>query len=74
MRIALSLNRDHITDISRGINGGSKHDLEDLCAAVEATQMRFHDTIDRVFPFEESEEAIDFVWQGKQVGKVVLEL
>ncbi|KAM0324636.1 hypothetical protein ACHAQA_008026 [Verticillium albo-atrum] len=58
----------------RGINGGSKHELEDLCVAVEATKMRFHDTIDSVFPFEQSEEAIEHVWQGKQVGKVIIEL
>ncbi|KAF2023655.1 alcohol dehydrogenase [Setomelanomma holmii] len=56
----------------RGINAGSVQDLSDLCAAVTATQMRFDDIIDSARPFEEAEEAIRYVWEGNQVGKVVL--
>ncbi|KAE8361351.1 NAD(P)-binding protein [Aspergillus caelatus] len=56
----------------RGINGGSKHDQDDLMAAISATEMTFEDIIDSVWPFEKSEEAIEFVWQGKQIGKVIL--
>lgn len=40
--------------------------------AISATQMAFKDILDSVWPFEKSEEAIEFVWQGKQVGKVVI--
>lgn len=37
-------------------------------------KMRFFDIIDRVFPFSQSEEALDYLWNGKQVGKIVLKL
>jgi hypothetical protein len=43
-------------------------------AAISAVKMTFEDIIDSVWDFEKAEEAIDFVWQGKQVGKVVLKL
>jgi Zn-dependent alcohol dehydrogenase len=49
-------------------------DLDDLCAALSATRIQFDDIIDSVHPFEGAEEAIEKVWQGKVVGKVVLEL
>ncbi|GES62134.1 alcohol dehydrogenase [Aspergillus terreus] len=58
--------------ILRGINAGSKHDMDDLCAALTATQIRFDDIIDSVEPFEKADEAIEYIWQGKQIGKVVL--
>lgn len=35
--------------------------------------MSFEDILDSVWPFEKSEEAIESVWQGKQIGKVVLQ-
>ncbi|KAL2280412.1 hypothetical protein FJTKL_12641 [Diaporthe vaccinii] len=60
--------------VVRGINAGSKIDMDDLCAALSATQIRFDDIIDSIKPFEEADEAIEYVWQGKQVGKVVLRL
>lgn len=49
-------------------------DLDDLCAALSATKIRFDDIIDTVQPFDEAEEAIEKVWQGKVVGKLVLHL
>lgn len=58
----------------RGINAGSKEDQEDLMAAIEATQMTFEDIIDSTWEFERADEAIEFVWQGRQVGKVVVDL
>ncbi|KAJ5247304.1 NAD(P)-binding protein, partial [Penicillium chermesinum] len=58
----------------RGINAGSKDDQDELMAAISATEMTFDDIIDSVWPFEKSDEAIEFLWQGKQVGKVVLDL
>lgn len=42
--------------------------------AISATKMTFEDIIDSIWPFEKSEEAIEFIWQGKQVGKVVVKL
>lgn len=48
--------------------------MEDLCAALAANQTPLDDIIDRVFPFEQAEEAVEHVWQGKQVGKIVMNL
>lgn len=48
--------------------------MDDLCAALSATHIQFDDIIDSVKPFEEADEAIEYVWQGQQVGKVVLSL
>lgn len=56
----------------RGINAGSKQDMDDLCAAITAIQMTFEDIIDSTQPFEKAEEAIQYIWEGKQVGKLVL--
>ncbi|KAL2812006.1 hypothetical protein BJX63DRAFT_422067 [Aspergillus granulosus] len=58
--------------VLRGINAGSKQDMDDLCAALDATQMPLRDIIDSVQPFEKAEEAIEYIWQGRQIGKVVL--
>jgi len=63
-----------LTTFQRGINAGSKMDLDDLCAALSANRIQFDDIIDSVHPFENAEEAIEKVWQGKVVGKVVLQL
>ncbi|KGO72141.1 Polyketide synthase, enoylreductase [Penicillium italicum] len=60
--------------ILRGINAGSKHDMEDFCAALSTAQIPLHDLIDKVFLFEQAEEAVEYVWQGKQVGKIVLRI
>lgn len=46
--------------------------MEDLCAALSASQMPLHDLIDSVFQFEQAEEAVEYIWQGKQIGKLVL--
>lgn len=58
----------------RGINAGSKHDTEDCCAALSASQASLDDLIDRIFPFEQAEEAVQYIWEGRQIGKVVLKL
>ncbi|CAO2647370.1 Nn.00g082920.m01.CDS01 [Neocucurbitaria sp. VM-36] len=60
--------------IVRGINAGSKQDQADLCAAITTTQMTFDDIIDSTQPFEKAEEAIQYIWEGRQVGKLVLTL
>lgn len=48
--------------------------MDDLCAALSATEMTFDDIIDSLHSFEKAEEAIDYVWRGKQVGKLVIRL
>jgi NADPH:quinone reductase-like Zn-dependent oxidoreductase len=58
----------------RGINAGSKDDQDELMAVISATQMTFEDILDSTWSFDKSEEAIEYVWQGKQIGKVVIEL
>ncbi|KAA8904323.1 hypothetical protein TRICI_005549 [Trichomonascus ciferrii] len=44
--------------------------MEDLCAALSATKIELDDIIDSVFPFEQAEEAVEYVWQGKQQDDV----
>lgn len=63
-----------LTAFFRGINAGSKQDLDDLSDAMSAVEMSLVDIIDSRFPFSKSDEAIEYVWQGKQVGKVVVEV
>lgn len=48
--------------------------MEDLCSALEATQMQLDDIIDKVYPFDKAEEAVQSLWEGKVIGKVVLRL
>lgn len=60
--------------ILRGINAGPVSDMEDLSAALEATQMQLDDIIDKVYPFEEAEAALQSLWEGKVVGKLALRL
>lgn len=48
--------------------------MEDLCEALSSLQMPLDDLIDRTFPFAEAEEALQFIWEGKQIGKVVLQV
>ncbi|KAF5637557.1 alcohol dehydrogenase [Fusarium tjaetaba] len=58
----------------RGINAGSKDDQDELMAAISATQMTFEDILDSTWSFDKADESIEYVWQGKQVGKVVIKL
>lgn len=58
----------------RGINAGSKDDQDELMAAISATQMTFEDILDSTWSFDKADEAIEYVWQGKQVGKVIVKL
>jgi threonine dehydrogenase-like Zn-dependent dehydrogenase len=58
----------------RGINAGSKDDQDELMAAISTTQMTFEDILDSTWSSDKADEAIEYVWQGKQVGKVVIEL
>ncbi|KAF5709963.1 alcohol dehydrogenase [Fusarium mundagurra] len=58
----------------RGINAGSKDDQDELMAAISATQMTFEDILDSTWSFDKADEAIEYVWQGKQVGKVIIKL
>lgn len=48
--------------------------MEDLCEALSSDQTLLDDIIDKVIPFDKAEEAVQFVWEGNQIGKVVLRL
>ncbi|KAL8996977.1 MAG: hypothetical protein Q9169_003628 [Polycauliona sp. 2 TL-2023] len=60
--------------VLRGINAGSKLDMDDLCTALTATKITFDDIIDSTWTFDDANEALQYVWEGKQVGKVVIEI
>ena len=60
--------------IDRGINAGSKTDVEDLSAALSATKIKFDDIIDSIWAFDNTDEALQYPWEGQQVGKVVIQI
>ena len=61
-------------EIYRGSNAGSKYDVEGFCVALSAAPKPLHNLIGKTLLFEETEEALEYVWQGKQMGKIVLRL
>ncbi|TVY87609.1 Zinc-type alcohol dehydrogenase-like protein [Lachnellula willkommii] len=58
----------------RGINGGSKTDMDDLSTARTATRIKFDDIIDSTWAFDKADDALQYLWEGKQVGKVVIKI
>ncbi|KAL8669929.1 MAG: hypothetical protein Q9168_005509 [Polycauliona sp. 1 TL-2023] len=60
--------------ILRGINAGSKMDMDDLCIALTATKIKFDDIIDSTWAFGDANEALQYLWEGKQVGKLVIQI
>ncbi|KAI5863923.1 hypothetical protein GGS23DRAFT_596411 [Durotheca rogersii] len=58
----------------QGIGVGSKADFEQLNEFLEKHAVSLAPIIDRVFPFEKSKEAFDYLYSGKHVGKVVIKL
>lgn len=53
---------------------GSKKDFEDLNRFLEEKEVHLTPIIDRVFPFEESAAAFDYLFSGKHTGKVVIKM
>jgi NADPH:quinone reductase-like Zn-dependent oxidoreductase len=41
---------------------------------IEANELRFEEIIDRRFSLAEAEKALAYLWDGKHLGKIVLEL
>jgi threonine dehydrogenase-like Zn-dependent dehydrogenase len=61
--------------LHRGIAVGSKLDFEALNKFLEERQVRLDSLIDaKIFDFEDSQAAVDYLWSGKHVGKVVIRL
>jgi NADPH:quinone reductase-like Zn-dependent oxidoreductase len=48
--------------------------MDDLCAAISVTRLHFDDIIDQVFPFDKADKALDYIWQGKQIGKLIIQI
>ncbi|KAF4973452.1 hypothetical protein FSARC_277 [Fusarium sarcochroum] len=58
----------------QGIGVGSKLDFVDLNQFLEDKKVHLNSIIDRVFAFDESKAAFDYLYSGKHVGKVVIKL
>ncbi len=56
--------------MASGIYVGSKADFEAMNAFMEEHEI--HPVIDRVFDFDEAEEAYDFMGNGSFMGKIVI--
>lgn len=57
---------------ARGVNVGSRADYLRMSAFIAKHQL--HPVIDRVFPFEQYDEALKYLATGSFVGKIVLRL
>jgi NADPH:quinone reductase-like Zn-dependent oxidoreductase len=58
----------------RGINLGSKQDFIAMNKLIVATDLRFHDVIDKTFSMEDAAAALEHVWSGNHIGKVVIKM
>jgi len=58
----------------KGIGVGSKVDFENLNKFIEERKVKLESLIDRVFEFDNSPGAFDYLHSGKHVGKVVIKL
>ncbi|KAF2173398.1 hypothetical protein M409DRAFT_61828 [Zasmidium cellare ATCC 36951] len=58
----------------QGINVGSKLDQDKMNQAIAANEMRLTDVIDRTFQFDEAIAAMEYLWSGQHVGKVVIQV
>ncbi|KAH6631466.1 hypothetical protein F5144DRAFT_592470 [Chaetomium tenue] len=56
----------------KGIGVGSKEDFEELNRFLEEKKVSLAPLIDRVFTFDESPAAFDYLYSGSHVGKVVI--
>ena len=45
--------------------------MEDLCATMAAAHIHIDNIIDSVYSFDQAEEAIQYLWEGKHVGKIM---
>jgi D-arabinose 1-dehydrogenase-like Zn-dependent alcohol dehydrogenase len=53
---------------------GTKRDLEEFIEFLSLANVKLAPCIDRIFPFEQSLDAIDYMREQKAVGKVVIEI
>lgn len=58
--------------LRRGINIGPKQMFDDLIRFVEAKQLK--PLIDRVFPFDQAVQALEYLASGQHSGKIVIKV
>ncbi|KAF7558267.1 hypothetical protein G7Z17_g46 [Cylindrodendrum hubeiense] len=58
--------------ILRGVVVGSREQLQDMLACFEASGIR--PVIDRIFDFEQTREAYDYLWSAQHTGKIVIRI
>ncbi|KAM0282129.1 hypothetical protein ACHAQH_003169 [Verticillium albo-atrum] len=58
----------------QGIAVGSKLDYQRMNKFIEEKKLSLTPIIDKVFPFEESAAAFDYLYSGKHAGKVVIKI
>ncbi|RMJ14436.1 hypothetical protein CDV36_005871 [Fusarium kuroshium] len=58
--------------VVRGVVVGSREQLQDMLACFEAKSIR--PVIDRVFSFDETRAAYDYLWSSTHTGKVVISI
>jgi threonine dehydrogenase-like Zn-dependent dehydrogenase len=60
--------------IHRGIGVGSKEDYADLNRFLAEKEVSLAPLVDRVFRFDESPAAFDYLYSGSHVGKVIIKV
>ncbi|KAL7943697.1 GroES-like protein [Trichoderma barbatum] len=58
----------------RGISVGTKIDFEELNAHLAKRNIGLQTLVDRVFAFDEAKEAIDYMFAGRHVGKIIVKV
>ncbi|CAI6341041.1 unnamed protein product [Periconia digitata] len=58
----------------QGIMIGSRIDLQELNTFIGEKKIRLDTLIDRTFAFEDSAAALDYLWTGSHVGKIVIKI
>lgn len=53
---------------------GSKRDFQNLCQFLVENKVSVSPIVDRVFSFHESEDAFNYLYSGKHIGKVVIKI
>lgn len=56
----------------RGVVVGSREQLQDMLACFSAKQIR--PVVDRVFDFDETRQAYDYLWSSAHTGKIVIRM
>ncbi|KAG9679052.1 alcohol dehydrogenase, partial [Aureobasidium melanogenum] len=58
----------------QGIATGTKQDHQDLCNFLDKKNIHLGPTIDKVFSFDDSRKAFEYIYSGAHIGKVVIKI